>query len=69
MGWGRRNGRTYEYSLTLPSIYPLNHSPIDKDPFLEGSKKYDLRGAFPDFDFQVLYIERWNSERPYVVCW
>ena len=34
-------------------VNPHIHSPIGKAPFLEGSKGFDLRGAFPDFDFQV----------------
>ena len=27
--------------------------PLGKTPFIEGSKSFDLRGAFPDFDFNA----------------
>merc|ERR1719502_2039430 len=42
-------------SLLDESFYFIGpfDGPLGKEPFLEGSKSFDLRGAFPDFDFNA----------------
>lgn len=60
-GKGREKACIRLYRPLTPS--PLSHhprSPVGKEPFLEGSKGFDLRRAFPDFDFQV-GAKRWRE--------